>query len=106
LPAAAPRAPSSPSADASSPLDHQTTRRHTRQGVVGYVLCASSGPDGAAPATVVGTTLAPGLARAYASAAPALGRAARAAVRDLDPRDDLAFMRLRTARHELAVAAS
>lgn len=69
------------------------------QGVVGYVL---SGPDGA----VVATTLAPGLARAYASAAPALGRAARATARDLDPRDDQCFLRLRTARHELAVAAS
>jgi len=60
------------------------------------------GPDG----SVVGTTLAPLLARAYAAAAPALGAAARAAVRDLDPRDDLAFLRLRTARHELAIAAS
>jgi dynein light chain roadblock-type len=69
------------------------------QGVVGYVL---SGPDG----QVVASTLAPNLADAYSSAMPALGRAAKAAVRDLDPRDDLCFMRLRAARHEIAVASS
>jgi hypothetical protein len=69
------------------------------KGVVGYVL---SGPAG----QVVSATLAPPLAQAYSQEMAALGACARAACRDLDPRDDLAFLRLRAARHEIAVASS
>ena len=46
------------------------------------------------------------LAAEYAALLPGLAALARSAVRELDPRDDLEFLRVRGSRHEIMAAPS
>lgn len=68
------------------------------KGVLGTVIVSNSG----AP---LRSSLDENLTRQYAEMIPGLADLARNLVRDLDPQNDLEFLRIRSFKHEIMVAA-
>ncbi|KAG1660959.1 hypothetical protein FOA52_005584 [Chlamydomonas sp. UWO 241] len=68
-------------------------------GVLGTVIVDNKGVP-------LRSTLDEVLTKEYASLLPSLADLARNLVRDLDPQNDLEFMRIRSVKHEIMVAAA
>lgn len=67
------------------------------KGVEGVLIAGNDG-------TIHKTTLNEQLTQEYASQVPALASLARNVVRDLDPQNDLTFLRIRSLKHEVMIA--
>ena len=78
-------------------VEETLKRVNSHKGVLGVVIFNAEGIP-------VRSTLAAALATQYAALMSTLLAKARAAVRDLDPQNDLTFLRLRTKQHEIMVA--
>jgi dynein light chain roadblock-type len=80
-----------------SEIEDTLKRINSHKGVVGFVIVNAEG-------VVVRSTLPKDLTPTYASLITGLASKARAVVRDLDPQNDLTFLRLRSKKHEIMVA--
>lgn len=82
---------------AMSEVEETLNRIKTHRGVVGIVIVNSDG----AP---IRTTLDKKQTEQYAELVSQLAAKARSVVRDLDPMNDLTFLRIRSKKHEIMVA--
>mmetsp|Transcript_31903 Transcript_31903/g.68729 ORF Transcript_31903/g.68729 Transcript_31903/m.68729 type:complete len:101 (+) Transcript_31903:56-358(+) len=80
-----------------SEVEETLNRIKTHRGVVGIVIVNSDG----AP---IRTTLDKKQTEQYAELVSQLAAKARSVVRDLDPMNDLTFLRIRSKKHEIMVA--
>ncbi|CDI76261.1 dynein light chain roadblock-type 2, putative [Eimeria acervulina] len=78
-------------------VEETLNRIKTRKGVKGVVVL---GPEG----SVLRSTFDQQQTAAYAAAAAQLAERARSLVRDLDPQNDVTFLRVRSKKHEFLVA--
>ncbi|TPX44072.1 hypothetical protein SeLEV6574_g04729 [Synchytrium endobioticum] len=74
-------------------------RLQTHKGVQGIVIATHEG-------TVIRSTLDNIQTQQYSTLVSQLAAKAKASVRDLDPEDDLTFLRIRSKKHEIMVAES
>ena len=82
---------------AMSEVEETLKRINSHKGVKGIVICDEAG-------TPIRTTLNQEETAMYATHLGSFGTKARSAVRDLDPQNDLTFLRIRTKKHEMMVA--
>ena len=80
-----------------SEVEETLKRINSHKGVKGIVICDEAG-------TPIRTTLNQEETAMYATHLGSFGTKARSAVRDLDPQNDLTFLRIRTKKHEMMVA--
>eukprot|EP00243_Klebsormidium_subtile_P010605 TRINITY_DN5727_c0_g1_i1.p1 TRINITY_DN5727_c0_g1~~TRINITY_DN5727_c0_g1_i1.p1 ORF type:complete len:103 (+),score=9.09 TRINITY_DN5727_c0_g1_i1:576-884(+) len=81
-----------------SEVEATLQRINGHKGVLGTIIVDAEG-------TVLRTTvLQPDMAAKCASLIPSLSAMARSCVRDLDPQNDLQFLRIRSKQHEILVA--
>eukprot|EP00762_Andalucia_godoyi_P007303 ANDGO_01535.mRNA.1 hypothetical protein NCLIV_025350 len=80
-----------------SEIEDTLKRINTHKGVVGFVIVNDEG-------VVVRSTLPKDQTPVYASLITSLAAKARAVVRDLDPQNDLTFLRIRSKKNEIMVA--
>jgi len=78
-------------------VEETLKRINSHKGVKGIVICDEAG-------TPIRTTLNQEETAMYATHLGSFGTKARSAVRDLDPQNDLTFLRIRTKKHEMMVA--
>mmetsp|Transcript_4759 Transcript_4759/g.8265 ORF Transcript_4759/g.8265 Transcript_4759/m.8265 type:complete len:107 (-) Transcript_4759:530-850(-) len=83
---------------AQSDVEATLSRIQSHKGVLGTVIVSSSG-------AALRSTLDDSLTKQYAELIPSLADLARNLVRDLDPQNDLEFLRIRSFKHEIMVAA-
>mmetsp|Transcript_12731 Transcript_12731/g.28064 ORF Transcript_12731/g.28064 Transcript_12731/m.28064 type:complete len:100 (+) Transcript_12731:72-371(+) len=81
-----------------SDIEATLARVSGHKGVLGTVIVNNAG-------TPLRSTLDEVLTKEYASLIPSLADLARNLVRDLDPQNDLEFLRIRSIKHEIMVAA-
>ena len=72
-------------------------RIQTHKGVLGYIVINQDG-------LAIKSTLDSATTTTYAQLLSQLTKKARSVVRDLDPQDNLRFLRLRSQRHEIMLA--
>jgi dynein light chain roadblock-type len=72
-------------------------RISSHKGVLGCIIVSSDG-------VILKTTCEPEVAELHAHLIPQLAGLARSLVRDLDPSNDLEFLRIRSFKHEIMVA--
>ncbi|CDJ45065.1 dynein light chain roadblock-type 2, putative [Eimeria necatrix] len=78
-------------------VEETLNRIKTRKGVKGIIVLAADG-------CILRSTLGQQQTAAYAAAAAQLADRARSLVRDLDPQNDVTFLRVRSKKHEILVA--
>uniref|UniRef100_A0A7S0S1S5 Dynein light chain roadblock n=1 Tax=Chlamydomonas leiostraca TaxID=1034604 RepID=A0A7S0S1S5_9CHLO len=83
---------------AQSDVEATLSRIQSHKGVLGTVIVSHQG-------TPLRSTLDDQLTKQYAELIPSLADLARNLVRDLDPQNDLEFLRIRSFKHEIMVAA-
>jgi len=81
-----------------SGIEETLARIQNHKGVLGTVIVSNSG-------TTLRSTLDDFLTEQYCKLIPSLAELARNLVRDLDPQNDLDFLRIRSFKHEIMVAA-
>ncbi|KAL6764996.1 roadblock/lc7 family protein [Haematococcus lacustris] len=81
-----------------SDVEATLSRIQSHKGVLGTVIVSSQGVP-------LRSTLDEALTKQYAELIPSLSDLARNLVRDLDPQNDLEFLRIRSFKHEIMVAA-
>ncbi|KAL8440255.1 hypothetical protein Efla_004951 [Eimeria flavescens] len=78
-------------------VEETLNRIKTHKGVRGVIVLAGDG-------AVLRSTFDASQTAAYAGAASQLAERARSLVRDLDPQNDVTFLRVRSKKHEILVA--
>mmetsp|Transcript_14406 Transcript_14406/g.39034 ORF Transcript_14406/g.39034 Transcript_14406/m.39034 type:complete len:108 (+) Transcript_14406:103-426(+) len=86
-------------AAAQSDVEATLSRIQTHKGVLGTVIVST------ADNKPLRSTLDDHLTKQYAELIPSLADLARNLVRDLDPQNDLEFLRIRSFKHEIMIAA-
>mmetsp|Transcript_6205 Transcript_6205/g.13531 ORF Transcript_6205/g.13531 Transcript_6205/m.13531 type:complete len:101 (-) Transcript_6205:454-756(-) len=81
-----------------SDVEATLARISQHKGVLGTVIISNTGQ-------ALRSTLDESLTKQYADLIPSLAELARNLVRDLDPQNDLEFLRIRSFKHEIMVAA-
>ena len=79
-----------------SEVEETLKRINSHKGVVGIVIMNNEGIP-------IRSTMEQTLATKYAAMIKPLAEKARSAVRDLDPQNDLTFLRIRSKKHEILV---
>ncbi|PNG93947.1 Dynein light chain roadblock-type 2 [Tetrabaena socialis] len=82
-----------------SDIESTLTRIQGHKGVLGVIVVNQQGVP-------LRSTLDDSMTKQYADLIPSLADLARNLVRDLDPQNDLEFLRVRSHKHEIMVAAS
>mmetsp|Transcript_43392 Transcript_43392/g.70393 ORF Transcript_43392/g.70393 Transcript_43392/m.70393 type:complete len:98 (+) Transcript_43392:74-367(+) len=80
-----------------SEVEETLKRIQSHKGVVGIVIVNTDG-------VAIRSTLDASITAQYAGLMTQLATKARSAVRDLDPQNDLTFLRIRSKKHEIMVA--
>eukprot|EP00798_Chlamydomonas_sp_ICE-L_P021785 gene21785-28804_t len=91
--------PACPHLRPQSDVEATLARVQNHKGVLGTVVVDN------ATGITLRTTLDEALTKQYADMIPDLGVLARNMVRDIDPMNDLEFLRIRSYKHEIMVAA-
>lgn len=81
-----------------SDIESTLTRIQGHKGVLGVIIVNQQGVP-------LRSTLDDAMTKQYADLIPGLADLARNLVRDLDPQNDLEFLRIRSYKHEIMVAA-
>ncbi|MEW5319382.1 MAG: hypothetical protein WDW38_010539 [Sanguina aurantia] len=82
-----------------SDVESTLARIQTHKGVLGIIVLSHEG-------ITLRSTLDDALTKQYADMIPSLAALARNMVRDLDPQNDLEFLRVRSQKHEIMVSST